>query len=229
MKVPRILTTLAAAAVLFAGSLPAAAEAQTFRADHGGGHGPGQAAFDKSLTECSTELLDGDPRLGPLRLPVLGLVGKEVTGYRPTDDLGSERFLDLYWRDGGFIFPKQDGYVLNPDGTPQKSEVTLQEDQDIDRFGSERGQFLAPEGTPYAQRAIPPQNLVGDPAAGCNYHDYRVLKPFKVFTGPVAPWFAQPGLGTQYQLDSSLVPGAPPGRDFNVGWLVANHFLERII
>ncbi|WP_436563623.1 TNT domain-containing protein [Kitasatospora sp. HPMI-4] len=221
---------MAAGAVLFTGSLPAAAQAQTLRAERGAMQDTARARLDRSLAECSTELVDGDKRLGPLRLPVLGLVGKEVTGYRSTDDLGSQRFLDLYWRDGNWIYPAQDGYVLNPDGTPQKTAVTLQKDQDIDRYGGEGGSFLAPEGLPYAQRSLPPQSLVGTPAAGCNYHDYRVLKPFKLYTGPIAPWFAQPGLGTQYQLDYHLVPGAPSGKgEFNVKWLVDNQYLGRII
>ncbi|MFB7666023.1 TNT domain-containing protein [Kitasatospora sp. NPDC056138] len=228
MKARRILTTLAAAAVLFTGSMPAVAQAAAPHATAGGEHNTRIAGFDRSLTECSAEFLEGDRRLGPLRLPVLGIVGKEVEGYRPTDDLGSQRFLDLYWKNGAWVYPAQDGYVLNPDGTPQKAPVGLEVGQDIDRYGSEFGSFLAPEGLPYAQRSIPPASLDGSPAAGCNYHDYRVTKSFTVYTGTIAPWFAQPGLGTQYQLDPSLVPGAPT-QGFNVQWLVNNGYLERII
>ncbi|MFD0331805.1 TNT domain-containing protein [Streptacidiphilus monticola] len=82
-------------------------------------------------------------------------------------------------------------------------------------------------GPPYALRAIPPQSLDGQPAAGCNYHDYRVLRPFSVDAGPIAPWFDQPGLGWQYQLDSALVPGSPAR--LNVLWLVQNGYLERLV
>jgi hypothetical protein len=79
---------------------------------------------------------------------------------------------------------------------------------------------------PYALRSIPPQSLDGTPAAGCNYHVYRVLKPLEVHAGPIAPWFAQPGWGEQYQLDGSLVPGAPAA--LNVLWLVNNGYLKRL-
>jgi hypothetical protein len=53
-----------------------------------------------------------------------------------------------------------------------------------------------------------------------------VLKDFTVDAGPVAPWFAQPGYGLQYQLNSSLVPGAPAS--VNVTWLVNNGYLARV-
>jgi hypothetical protein len=49
------------------------------------------------------------------------------------------------------------------------------------------GSFLAPAGLPYSARSIPPQNLDGTPAAGCNYHEYQVLKSFSVDEGPIAP------------------------------------------
>src|SRR2546421_722811 len=72
----------------------------------------------------------------------------------------------------------------------------------------------------------PPQSLDGNPPASCNYHDYRVLKPLPVDAGPIAPWFAQPGYGLQYQLDAALVPGAP--ERLNVLWLVDNGYLQRL-
>ncbi len=48
-----------------------------------------------------------------------------------------------------------------------------------------------------------------------NYHVYRVLKPFEVLAGPIAPWFGQPGQGVQYKLSQ------------NVLTLIQNGFLER--
>lgn len=44
--------------------------------------------------------------------------------------------------------------------------------------------------------------------------------------GPIAPWFDQPGLGWQYQLDGTLIPGAPA--QINVGWLITNGYLQRL-
>ena len=78
----------------------------------------------------------------------------------------------------------------------------------------------------YATRSIPPQNLDATPPAARNYHDYRVIRPLTVDAGPIAPWFAQPGGGLQYQLDATLVPGAPSPLD--VMWLVTNRYLARV-
>jgi hypothetical protein len=142
------------------------------------------------------------------------------------------QFLATYWDPaansgaGGFIFPPDNGYVIGPNGQPEVSQVALQPGSDIDRYGSEFGMFLSPAGLPYAMRSIPPRNLDSTPPASCNYHDYQVLKAFTFDTGPIAPWFAQPGLGTQYQLDPTLIPGAPAST--NVMWLLANGYLARI-
>jgi hypothetical protein len=88
------------------------------------------------------------------------------------------------------------------------------------------GSFLGPAGLPYSTRSIPPQNLDGSPASGCNYHDCRVDKAFTVDAGPIAPWFGQPGGGTQFQLIGRLVPGAPVA--LNLLWLLDNGYLTPV-
>src|SRR2546421_5103238 len=100
---------------------------------------------------------------------------------------------------------------------------SLQVGQEIDRFGSEFGAFLAPEDTPYAERALPPQSLDDiDPAFTCNYHLYRGVKPFTVEAGPITPGFGQRGLGLQFQLVASLLPGTTATA--NVAWLLNNGY-----
>jgi hypothetical protein len=184
------------------------------------------------LTECSANSYQGDKRLGPARLPRLGLVGLEMIGYRRTGDLSTADFLAQYYDStlnggtGGWIYPPQNGYQLHPNGTPIRWDQQLFVGQQIDRYGSEYGGFLAPTGLPYVTRAIPPSNLNGSPPAGCNYHNYRVRTSFSVDAGPIAPWFAQPGGGLQYQLDATEIPGAPS--PLNVLWLVQNGYLERL-
>jgi Tuberculosis necrotizing toxin len=181
---------------------------------------------------CSAALFDGDRRLGPEVLPVRGEVGRELRGYERTGALTVQRFLATYWDptanggQGAFIFPPDNGYVIGPDGQPEVSQVNLHPGEHIDRFGSEFGAFLAPEGASYASRSIPPSSLVSSPPEICNYHEYRVVQGFAVDSGPIAPWFAQPGGGRQFQLDASLVPGAPT--PLNVMWLVNNGFLTRV-
>jgi hypothetical protein len=187
---------------------------------------PAQAT---SLTQCSAELYAGDQRLGPAELPLAGRVGIQLLGYSRTGYRPVGTFLETYYDDyeDSWRYPPSDGYVLDEDGRPVKWTQTLLRGQRIDRYGSEYGAFLAPVGLPYTMRSIPPSNLVGNPAAGCNYRVYEVLRPFDVTTGPIAPWFFQLGGGLQYQLAGDLVPGAPAR--LNVLWLVDNGYLGRVV
>ncbi|MFF2076745.1 TNT domain-containing protein [Kitasatospora sp. NPDC058162] len=217
MRLRLLVAPLAAAAALTAVSIPAAV-ADT------------RAATPSD--QCSATFFDGDSRLGPEDLPSTGPVGRQLTGYQRTGGASDQAFLAQYYDQsanggkGGWIYPPADGYVTLPDGSPFEFDLTLYPNQNIDRYGSEYGAYLAPEGLPYANRAIPPQSLDSVPAAGCNYHDYKVVKSFKVHAGPIAPWFNQPGWGLQYQLDATLVPGGPA--KLNVLWLVENGYLARI-
>lgn len=232
----KALLALAVTAAGVAGSaVPAAAHAappSSFRSSAPAATVPLWPPYQPA-TQCSADFFDGDSRLGPATLPVVGRVGIEVAGYRRTGSLSPQAFLAKYWDptansgSGGWIYPPDNGYLRGADGKPIEWQQTLAPGQDIDRFGSEYGSFLAPALSPYWSRAIPPANLDGNPAAGCNYHDYRVIKAFPVDTGPVAPWFGQPGFGLQYQLDSTLIPGAPAR--LNVMWLVDNGYLQRIV
>lgn len=223
-------TTVLAASVAAAIALlvPMAAAAQAAQATPAP-----RAAVSSVLDQCSAAFFDGDRRLGPAELPVFGPVGLELIGYQRTGSLSVSAFLARYYDptanggQGGYVFPPDNGYLIAPDGQPIEFHEQLFAGQQIDRFGSEFGSFLAPRGLPYAQRSIPPQSLDSNPAAGCNYHAYQVIKPFTVDAGPIAPWFAQPGDGWQFQLDSTLVPGAPT--PLNVMWLVNNGFLARVI
>lgn len=192
------------------------------------GHAPAAQAAPINPTKCSAELYHDDRRLGPERLPVLGEVGRQLRGYSRTGSLTEQDFLSTYYDDaaGSWRYPPQDGYALDPSGNPIKWQEELTEGELIDRYGSEYGAFLAPKGLPYTTRSIPPQNLVGTPAEGCNYHVYRVVNEFDVDAGPIAPWFDQNGGGTQYQLRGALVPGAP--ERLNVMWLLDNDYLQRV-
>ncbi|WP_424189464.1 TNT domain-containing protein [Actinokineospora sp. G85] len=67
----------------------------------------------------------------------------------------------------------------------------------IDRFGTPEGRVFSADGTPFAQRSLPPALL----AAGV--HRYRVLRPTPVWRATSAPWFAQPGGGVRYRATQS--------------------------
>jgi len=193
---------------------------------------PSAAARTVPDRQCSSAYFDGDSRLGPEILPDRGSVALMVLGYHRLAGLSASQFLATYWDPtanggaGGWRYPPDNGFlILN--GHPDEFPFILLPGRLIDRFGSEFGSFLAPLDTSYAARSLPPQSLDNfDPAYTCNYHDYRVLKPFAVEAGPIAPGFGQPGRGTQYQVVSSLLPGAP--RSPNVMWLISNGYLQRL-
>jgi len=208
---PRLLLSLAAAAALVLGG--AGAATATTLAD------------PTPLDQCSSTYFDGNSLLSPAQLPVTGAVGYQVAGYLRTGLQTTTQFLSEYRNAAGWIYPPDNGYVVV--GTvPLEWTETLLPGEDIDRYGSVNGSFLAPASTPYAERAIPPSSLDSTPAAGCNYHDYEVLKPFNVDCGPIAAWFDQPGGGLQFQLDGNLVSGAPA--QLNVLWLLDNGYLKEV-
>ncbi|MBA8807746.1 glycohydrolase toxin TNT-related protein [Promicromonospora sukumoe] len=68
----------------------------------------------------------------------------------------------------------------------------------IDRYGHPFGRFVAPAGTPYAMRALPPGS------SSKPLTTYEVLKPFEVQSSQAAPAFCELGLGTQYELPTSV-------------------------
>jgi hypothetical protein len=192
-----------------------------------GGVAQSQAAATR--TTCSAADLHNDPRLGPKRLPNAGPLATVLKGYERLAGLSSKKYLATYYDTAGktWRYPPQGGYQLTPEGVPVKMQLTLFSGQRIDRFGSQFGGYLSPEGTPYGARAIPPQSLDNTTTpATCNYSRYKVLKDIPVYSGPIAAGLGQPGFGLQYVLDAAIFPGSPQG--FNVGYLVTNGFLERV-
>lgn len=95
--------------------------------------------------------------------------------------------------------------MLESDGQPILGNVTLEVGRKIDRFGGEGGNYFSPLGAPYIERALPPSNLdTFDGKFPYNYHVYEVIQELAVTLGPVAPWFEQPGMGTQFTTTSNV-------------------------
>lgn len=182
------------------------------------------APLPQAQTACSASYLDGDWRLGPMTTPDAGPVGLQLFGYARLAGLTPEQFIARYWdsSDKSWKYPPDDGFLVIA-GHPVEFALALKPGSPLDRYGSISGAFLAPAGTPYWARSIPPSNL--DDATGftCGYHTYTVLKAFKVEDGPIAPAFGQPGLGLQYELVASLLPGDPAKP--SVQWLLDNGYL----
>ncbi|UUN31596.1 TNT domain-containing protein [Streptomyces sp. FIT100] len=180
-----------------------------------------------------TGAFEGDKRLGPEHLPGKRQrpVGPLLDGYDRTGKLSPAAFLKEYWEGpagaGRWKYPPNDGFA-EVNGVVDKAPELLAEGERLDRFGSESGSYLAPAGDPYAERALPPQNLnTRDAAFPCDYHMYEVIRPFVAWQGSIAPWFEQPGGGHQIMLDPAFLdPGE--GRRLNVMWLLDHGYLVRL-
>ncbi|MGC5332384.1 TNT domain-containing protein [Micromonospora sp. DT62] len=184
----------------------------------------------------TTTFYGGNRLLGPAQLPFASPVGPLLAGYQRLGLQTETEWLANYTAGSpaALRFPPQEGYVLGPHGEPVKARQTLLPGYRLDRFGFPGGAFLSPVGTPFSARSLAPQSLNTPPipppppgvppaATLANYHTYCVLKPFDVDSGPIAPWFAQPGMGTQFQLNPAYVPQA--GGTLNVQWLIDHHYL----
>ncbi len=118
--------------------------------------------------------------------------------YRPNDNLyiKYKKVFDnpKYYNQvtGEINWPPQDGFVDSP------IDVILKPGIKIDRYGSDAGFFTSPEGTPYRMRALAP----GTEAK--TYSVFEVVKPIRVKSGKIAPWFDEIGGGVQYLLPDSI-------------------------
>ncbi|MEU4565953.1 glycohydrolase toxin TNT-related protein [Micromonospora sp. NPDC023956] len=174
----------------------------------------------------TTTYYGGNPLLGPSRAPTADPVGPLLAGYQRFGALARQDFLDQYANaaQDAYVYPPAGGFVVAPDGRPVKVAQTLLPGYRLDRFGFPGGGYLAPLGTPFGSRALPPSNLnTPEKAPLANYHVYCVLKAFTVDSGPTAPWFAQPGMGTQYKLERRHLPAA--GAQLSVTWLIQHGYL----
>ncbi|KAJ2972111.1 hypothetical protein NQ176_g7344 [Zarea fungicola] len=122
------------------------------------------------------------------------------------DRLGGSKtpaeFLRLWTGpDGSYKYPPQNGFQLDVNGNAINGSLQLEIGTLLDRFGSEYGSYVSAASAPFSQRALPPSSLDTDPNNPnfpYGYHLYRVVRPFTVVGGPIAPWFGQPGLGAQF-------------------------------
>jgi len=109
-----------------------------------------------------------------------------LRGWDPVGGLSPHEFEAQFGFPGARHWPPNDGFP--PGYVPQPAH--LPEGTVIDRFGSSFGQYLAPDGTAFADRALMPESVGG------SYNRYRVtsepLPPgWRIVEGPVEPWFGQ--------------------------------------
>jgi hypothetical protein len=169
---------------------------------------------------------DNNQLLGPAQALIADPVGPLLVDYKRFGGLTEQEFLDQYTNAAqkAYMYPPAGGFVIAPDGRPVKAAQTLLPGYRLDRFGFPGGTYLAPLGTPFGSRSLPPANLsTPETAPLANYHVYCVLKAFTVDSGPTAPWFGQPGMGTQFKLEQRHLTEA--GSQLSITWLVENGYL----
>ncbi|KAE8376055.1 hypothetical protein BDV26DRAFT_294471 [Aspergillus bertholletiae] len=121
-------------------------------------------------------------------------------GYHQLGSYCPTTFLQKFVPDGQqYVYPEKDGALLDSVGVPVTTEYTLEAGIELDRFGTQYGGYLAPKGTPFSWRSIPPSNLNKYPnSTEYNYWVWKVKETFNVTGGPIAPFFGQPGYGLQF-------------------------------
>ena len=127
----------------------------------------------------------GEPILGNLTLQVGTKVDRFGSEYGSCPSPNLLLLLSL----SSSQFSKQRNSALNEVPTP-----------------SALGRYVSAADAPYSQRSLPPQNLdtnASTPDYPYDYHIYEVRKQFNVTGGPIAPWFGQPGLGTQFNVGAT--------------------------
>ena len=169
------------------GSAKAAAEAFSKVAN--------EAIASGKLTAAEVSALEGYVGTAQMYIDVLGLLGDNgvVSGAgNAVESYKAAKAANWKKPDGSTWWPDDEGFADTPD------ETTLQPGTKIDRYGKTSGVYASPEGTPYEQRSLAPGS------ENSPYNIYEVVRPFDVKAGTVAPWFDQPGGGTQYKLPMSI-------------------------
>ncbi|KAM3152064.1 Conidial surface nicotinamide adenine<br_dinucleotide glycohydrolase nadA [Botrytis cinerea] len=179
----------------------------------------------------SAQYICYDWRLGPKTLPKYLPLSSELSSYDRFDGLTPGEFIKTWWdpelnppygsfRYPGDVTPGDQGFSIDINGKPISGFVELPPNTYLDRFGKETGMFLSSADTPYSQRSLPPSNLNNrpdDPGFPNDYHVYRTTQKLILNAGPIAPWFGQPGLGTQFYSGPRTIAD-----------LIGNKTLERV-
>jgi hypothetical protein len=125
--------------------------------------------------------------------------------------------------DGSLIYP-DDSLPTKPYAIPGTvvPNAHLPAGTVIDRFGYPGGGYLGPDGVPFAERALPPESAL-KPYYQYVVEDSTALPPgWHIEESQAAPWFHQPGGGTQYRIIR------PDGQTGSVEDLVSFGVLRRV-
>jgi uncharacterized protein YukE len=122
-----------------------------------------------------------------------------VHGWDPLGGMSSDDFASHFGTPETRVWPGNEGFPAGYEPQP----AHLPAGTIIDRFGSEFGRYLAPDGASFGDRALPPESVGGD------YNRYMVtgeaLPPgWRIVEGPLEPFYGQtPSPGTlQYMIEA---------------------------
>ena len=146
----------------------------------------------------------------------------------------NEKYFDQVT--GKTKWPGQFGDI-NKDGflRGEYQKVTLKPGKHIDRYGGNNGTFFGEEGMSISERAMAPNSDFS------RYNIYEIEKEIPMNEGKIAPWFDEPGLGTQYQLDEDFTKvikedidrlvklGEKKEDEYGViDWLLDNGYIKKV-
>ncbi|ORA97407.1 hypothetical protein BST33_18885 [Mycolicibacter minnesotensis] len=181
----------------------------------------GEKAFDVSAAAVTLPFgAEGAIVRAGLPAEVVGEGGAPVAllrDWHPTGGLSWQEFEASFGRPETRVWPENSGFP--PGYIPRPTQ--LPEGTIIDRFGSPKGRYFAPDGALFVDRSLPPESFEA------NYSRYRItgnpLPPgWQIVEGPVEPFYGQtpsPG-ATQY-----MIVG-PDGITVNAKELVARGILD---
>src|SRR5699024_2830140 len=84
------------------------------------------------------------------------------------------------------------------------------------------GRYFSPVGSTYNSRALPPF------MQGKTYEKYEVIREFEVKSGTVAPWFDEPGNGTQFFTDYQILDSKGRYVEANVENLIEYKYIKKL-
>lgn len=94
-------------------------------------------------------------------------------------------------RPPGHPYAGKPWYPPNDGATGPPELTTIDPPAKLDRVGEETGSYLSPAGASFEERALPERKPL---------KNYTVTAPVTVEKAIIAPWFGQPGGGTQYRM-----------------------------
>ena len=118
----------------------------------------------------------------------------DIMDHTPKPDILENTVIvnEGYTLGGKLDYPPNDGF----DGYALREQLEV--GTRVDRYGNLDGNFVAPEGTPFKNRALPLSSRKKP------YNIFEVVAPVEVWSGRAISWFNEPGGGYQFMFDCEI-------------------------